>query len=112
MSSGNWHIPCHTIWKIPQDKRKETTYTPVVYEVLPQKENLNKNQIKIIGNHIFHPRDTGTDTASLEILKLLLNRFLSQKGANIGSFDVKIFYLGTPMDRPEYIRINITDIPQ
>ena len=27
-------------------------------------------------------------------------------------FDIKIFYLGIPLDRPEYARINLKDIPE
>jgi hypothetical protein len=54
----------------------------------------------------------GTNTVSLELLKLFLNSVLSQKGARFSSIDLKNFYLDTPMPKPEYICIKISDIPQ
>jgi hypothetical protein len=46
----------------------------------------------------------------LELLKLLLNSVLSQKGARFSSIDLKNFYLDMPMPKPEYVCINILDI--
>ncbi len=53
----------------------------------------------------------GTNTASLKLLKLLLNSVLMQKGARISSIDLKHFYLDTPIPKPEYVCIKILDIP-
>ena len=53
-----------------------------------------------------------TPTASLELFKLVLNSVLSRKGARFACFDISNFYLGTPLDRPEYVKIKITDIPK
>ena len=41
-----------------------------------------------------------------------MNRVLSRKGARFVCFDVKNFYLGTPLNRPDYARIHLKDIPQ
>ena len=54
----------------------------------------------------------GTPTSSLEIFKLLTNSVLSCKGARFVCFDIKNFYLGTPLDRPEYAGIHLKDIPE
>jgi hypothetical protein len=54
----------------------------------------------------------GTNTASLELLKLLLNSLLLQKGARFSSIDLKNFYLNTPMPKREYVCIEILDFPQ
>jgi hypothetical protein len=54
----------------------------------------------------------GTNTASLELLNLLLNSVLLQKGALFSSIDLKNFYLNTPMPKPEYVCIKISDISQ
>jgi hypothetical protein len=54
----------------------------------------------------------GTNTASLELLKLLLNNGLLQKGARFSSIDPKNFYLDMPMPKPEYVCIKILDILQ
>jgi hypothetical protein len=48
----------------------------------------------------------------LELLKLLLNSVLFQKGARFSSIDLKNFYLDTPMPELEYVCIKISDIPQ
>jgi hypothetical protein len=72
----------------------------------------NRTQITISGNRICYPGDVGTNTASLELLKLLLNSVLLQKGARFSSIDLKNFYLGTPMPEPGYVCIKISDIPQ
>ena len=42
----------------------------------------------------------------------MIDSVLSRKGARFACFDVKNFYLGTPLDRPKYVRIKISDIPQ
>ena len=33
-------------------------------------------------------------------------------GAKITTFDIFNFYLQTPLDRPEYVRIKLSDIPE
>ena len=53
-----------------------------------------------------------TPTASLKLVKLIVNSVLSRLGTKFCSFDVKNFYLGMPMDRPEYVKIKLTNIPQ
>ncbi len=53
----------------------------------------------------------GTNTASLELVKLMLNSVLSCKGARFSTIDLKQFYLDTPMIDPEYVSIKISDIP-
>ena len=66
---------------IPLHKRKEICHTMVVSEVRPEKDDPNCTQITIGGNRICYPGNVGTNTASLELLKLLPNSVLSQKGA-------------------------------
>ena len=63
----------------------------VVCEVQPNKDNPDRIcRITIGGSRICYPGDVGTDTASLELFKLLLNSVLSCKGAGFSSIDVKI----------------------
>ncbi len=97
---------------IPLHKRKEICPTMIVCEVQPDKDDPNHTQTTIVGNRICYPGNVGTNTASLELLKLLLNSVLSQKGARFSSIDLKNFYLDTAMPKPEYICIKILDIPQ
>ena len=96
---------------IPSHKRKEICHTMVVCEVRPDKDDHYRTRITIGGSRICYPGDVGTNTASLELFKLLRNSVLSYKGARFSSIDLKIFYLNTPMPNPEYVHIKITDIP-
>ena len=96
---------------IPSDRRQDVTYSRVVCEVRPTKDDPNRTRITIGGNRICYPGDTGTRTGSLELVKLQLNNVLSTPNARFASFDISNFYLGTPLDRPEYVRIKIGDIP-
>jgi hypothetical protein len=83
----------------------------IVCEVRPEKYDPNCTRITIGGNCICYPGDVGTNTASLELLKLLLNSVISWKGAHFSSINLKNFYLDTPMPDPEYDCIKISDIP-
>jgi hypothetical protein len=97
---------------IPPKRCGDVTYTRVVCEVRPQKEDPNRTRITIGGNRICYPGNTGTQTGSLELVKLQLNSVLSTDNSCFACYDLKNFYLGTPMDRPEYVRIRLADIPQ
>jgi hypothetical protein len=69
-------------------------------------------RITLGGDHIRYPGDCGTKTGSLDTIKLLGNSVLSTSTTRFASFDISNFYLGTPLDRPEYARIKLTDIPE
>ena len=86
---------------IPADRRKDITYSKVVCEYRPQKEDPHRTRITIGGNRICYPGDVGTPTGSLELVKLMINSALSRQNAKFCCFDIKNFYLGTPLDRPE-----------
>jgi hypothetical protein len=78
----------------------------------PKKDDLDRTQITIGGNCIRYPAGiVGSNTALLELVKLLLNSVLSQKGAWFSSIDPKNVYLDTHMPDPEYACIKISDIP-
>ena len=47
----------------------------------------------------------------MELVKLVINSVLSTKDARFACFDISNFYLGTPLDRPEYVRIKLSDNP-
>ncbi len=95
---------------IPLHKRKEICHTMVACKVRPEKDDPDCTRITIGGNRICYPGDVGTNTASLELVKLLLNSVLSRKGARFSTINIKNFYLDTPMPDPEYVCIKISDI--
>ncbi len=45
-------------------------------------------------------------------VKMLLNSSISTKGAKFMTIDIKDFYLMTPMERPEFMRLKISDMPE
>ncbi len=83
----------------------------VVCKVWPDKDNPGCTCITIGGNCICFLGDVGTNTASLELVKLLCISVLSHPGAPLSSIDLKNFYLDTPIPDPEYVCFKITDIP-
>eukprot|EP00804_Cyclotella_cryptica_P028768 CCRYP_018720-RA/>CCRYP_018720-RA protein AED:0.37 eAED:0.37 QI:0/0/0/1/0/0.25/4/0/1148 len=96
---------------IPNQRKGDVTYTRVVCEIRPQQADPYLTRITLGGDRIRYPGDCGTKTGSLETVKLLLNSVLSTPTARFASFDISNFYLGTPLDRPEYARIKLSDIP-
>ena len=42
----------------------------------------------------------------------MFNIVLSHKGAKFITYDIRNYYLATPLDYPKYVKIKITDIPQ
>ena len=63
----------------------------VICEVRPDKDNPDCMRITIGGNRICFLGDVGTNTASLEVVKLMLNSVLSCKGAHFSTIDLKNF---------------------
>jgi hypothetical protein len=82
----------------------------VVCEVHLEKDDPDCTRITIGGNSICFLGKVGTNTASLELFKLLLNSVLSCPGARFSSINLKNFYVDTPMPYSEYVRIKIADI--
>ena len=58
------------------------------------------------------PFDVSTPTVEMMTVKMHLNSVISTKGAQYCTIDLKDFYLSTPMERPEYMRIKLRDLPQ
>ena len=46
------------------------------------------------------------------MIKLIINAVVSRRDAWLIRFDIKSFYLETPIWRSEYVRIDISNIPQ
>ena len=97
---------------IPKDCLKEICYTSLVCEVRSGKTDPDCTQITICGTNVCYPRDVGTNTASLELFKLVIKSILSRSGAKYVCFDIENFYLSTPLGRPDYVRIQLSNIPK
>jgi hypothetical protein len=67
----------------------------------------------MVGRNLIHyPEKVSTPIADLSTVKMLLNSVISAPGALFVTYDLKDYYLGTPMKRKEYMRIPIASIPQ
>ena len=97
---------------IPPAKRRQVCHTSVVCEIRPDKDDPNRTRITVAGNRIIYPGDVATRTGGLELVKLMINSVLSKRGAKAVCYDIKNFYLDTPMDEPEYVRIKLKDVPK
>ena len=97
---------------IPFEKRKDIFHTRVVCEYRHDKDDPNRTHITIAGGHTLVHFDVSTPTGSLELVNLMINSVLSQQNAQFAAFDIKNFYLDTPMENPEYVRVKLEDIPR
>jgi hypothetical protein len=94
---------------MPSDRT--ATYPRFVCEYRPQKTEVNRTRLTLGGNLIKSPGEVSTKTAELETIKILFNSVISTAGAKFISIDIKNFYLNTPLERPEYVRIPANLIP-
>jgi hypothetical protein len=97
---------------IPKERISDVAHTKVVCEVRPTKDDPNQTSITIGRNTITYLGNCRTRTGSLESVKLVINSTLSTPDARFMSMDLSNFYLMTPLDRPEYARIQLSVIPQ
>ena len=97
---------------VPVDRRKDVSYGKFVCKVRPEKvDEPNRTRLTVGGNLINYPYEVGTPTADLLLAKILFNSVISTKDARFMTIDIKNFYLNTPMQRYEYIKLKLSDIP-
>jgi len=90
---------------IPIDRRKDVTYARIVVDYRPQKQEKERTRITVGGNLINYPDDVSTKTAEISTAKILINSTISTPNAKFCVLDIHNFYLGTPMQRYEYMFI-------
>eukprot|EP00804_Cyclotella_cryptica_P001906 CCRYP_007349-RB/>CCRYP_007349-RB protein AED:0.31 eAED:0.31 QI:0/-1/0/1/-1/1/1/0/639 len=96
---------------VPQDRWKDVTYGRIVANFRPEKDDPYRIRLTVGGNRINLPGDCGMPTADMIMVKILLNSVISTVNARFMAIDIKDFYLNTPMERPEYMRLKLADIP-
>jgi hypothetical protein len=99
----------NAIAAIPKDRK--VTYARIVVDYCPKKVDPNQVRITVGGNLIEYPGELTTRTADLTTTKLLWNSVISTPGARYKTSDIKSFYLETPLDRFEYMRMPFDLIP-
>ena len=97
---------------MPQDRFKDVTYIKFVCTICTKKKDPYQTRATMGGNLINYPDDVGTPTANLLLIKIFLNSVISTQGAKFANADISNFYLMTPLKRPEYAKIKLSDIPE
>jgi hypothetical protein len=97
--------------EVPQNRFKDVTYIRFVSNVRTEKEEQNRVRATMGGNLVHYPDDVGTPTADLLLIKIFLNSVISTPGARFANADISNFYLLTPLTRPEYAKVRLSDIP-
>ena len=90
---------------------KDVTYGSFSCDIKQNKEEVHQTRLMMGGDKINYPDNCGTPTADMLVAKMLMNSVVSTKGARFMTMDISNFYLMTPLKRPEFIRIKISDIP-
>jgi hypothetical protein len=90
---------------IPADRRSDITYyNPVVKEKIKDGKIFRRVRGTVGGDRTNFTGEVTARTASLEVVRTLLNSVVSDD-ADFMTCDITDYYLGTPMERPEYMRM-------
>ena len=96
----------------PLDQIGDSTYyNPQVKEKAVEGSTTYRVRGTIGGDRINYPGPTTARTAAMPLIKLLLQSVVSDNKRFL-TLDIKDFYLNTPLDRPEYLRITSKFLPQ
>ena len=98
---------------IPADRRADITYLSH-----QTKEKINafteeyqsKVRICVGGDKTNYPGGKSAHVAAMASVKILLNDVVSSPGAKFATADIVDFYLMTPLDRSEYVKIAASKI--
>jgi hypothetical protein len=99
--------------KVPRARAKDVTYGLITCLIRPEKTNEpNRTRLVAGGDRVHYPFSSGTPTANLLTMKLLINSMISTPGARFITMDIKNFYLCTPMTRYKYMQLKLSDMPE
>ena len=94
-------------------KHRDVTYATFVLDYRPLKTEPHRVRITVGGDRLTYTSDAGSPAANLLETKLLVNSTISDasKGARFMSADLKDFFLATPMDGEEYMKVQYKHFP-
>ena len=98
--------------EVPQGK--DITYATFVLDYRPLKSEPHRVRITVGGDKLTYNDDAGAPAANLLETKILVNSTISDanKGARFMSADLKDFFLATPMEGEEYMKVQYKHFPQ
>ena len=88
-----------------------SSYCRTVCSINMNKSETHRVRLTYGGDRSDYDFEVSTPTADITTVKLHFNSILSTPGAKHMTLDLKNFYLNTPMERFEYMRIPIAIIP-
>ena len=97
---------------VPSNRMKDVTYGQFVCVIRPEKAEIHRTRFVVGGNKINYPGEVATPTAEMLVAKLLFSSVISTPGARFMTMDISNFYLMTPLKRPEYVKLKLSDIPE
>jgi hypothetical protein len=103
---------CLFIKKLDVPKGRTYTYGHTVCNYCPQKDKTHRIRLTVGGNCIDYPRNMSMPTANLSTAKLLFNSTISTPGKLFYGIKLANFYLNTPMECYECMRLRLDILPQ
>jgi hypothetical protein len=97
--------------EIPLNRRRNVTHGKTVVTYWPEKDNPNRMRLTVGGIQIVCLFDVSTPMVEMMTVKMHLNSVISTKGVHYCTIDLKDFYLNTPMEWPEYMRLKLSNLP-
>ena len=97
--------------KVPTEQKRNIMYGQFMCTVRPKKAEPNQTHFTVGGDMINYPGKVATPSAEILVAKMLFNSIISMKGVCFMTMDISNFYLMTPLHRPEFIRMKLSNIP-
>jgi hypothetical protein len=110
MKTGNENIFYINKSQVPQGRK--VTYANAVCDYRPLKDEPYRVRFTVGGDRLPYPADAGAPAATILEAKLLFNSVISTPKAKFMTADILDYFLCTPMDRYEYIKIHYRMIPE
>ena len=91
---------------------KDVAYGQFLCTVQPEKSENIRTGFTVGGDRINHPVKVATPTANIMVSKVFFNSVESTRGEIFMTIYISNFCLMTPLKRPEYICLKLTDTPK
>ena len=98
--------------EIPKHKLKEVTYARIVVDYKPDKLEKNRERVTVGRDRINYDFHISAPTCDLPTIILLWNSVISTPGATYFTMNISNFYFGSPLEKPEYMRMPMKIMPE
>jgi hypothetical protein len=95
---------------IPNDRK--ITYSKIVCDYKPYKKEKERVRLTVGGDILDYSGNVATSTAYIMTFRILINSTLSTKDATMVMMDIKNYYIGTPLPRFEYMKMQLSRFPE